>query len=60
MKTILIRSLLQLAKNVYPIVPEFHASSLQRLDQEIGMRYAPKHSESQLKLFDKPKKGYGS
>lgn len=41
-------------------VPEFHAKSLQRLEQETGVRYLTGQNESQLKLFEKPAKGYRS
>ena len=44
----------------FEIVPEFHAKALSRLDQETGTHYIPDLNESQLKLFEKLKKGYGS
>jgi len=44
----------------FEIVPEFHAKSLQRLEQELGVRYSAEQGESQLTLFEKPAPGYSS
>ena len=44
----------------FEIVPEFHAKSLGRLNQENVTCYIPELGKSQLKLFEKPRKGYGN
>lgn len=44
----------------FEIVPEFHTKSLQRLEQETGIRNSTEQSESQLKLFEKPAQEYSS
>jgi len=44
----------------FEVLPEFHAGSLQRLDRETGTQYAPEASQFQPRLFEKPKKEYGS
>ncbi len=44
----------------FEIVPEFHAGSLQRLDQDLGKDYTLDASQFQPILFEKPKQEYGS